>query len=230
MKRAIVLLSGGIDSTTTLAIAQKEGYQIIALTFRYGQRHGKEIECAQKICRAMNVLSHIKIEIPARLFMGSALAGEKKLEVPKSGNVSAHEIPVTYVPARNLLFLAYGIVCAESYGAYAVFIGANALDYSGYPDCRPEFLKAFEEAARCGTKCGVEGKPIRVISPLLNKTKAEIIRLGISLGVDYSMTHSCYDPDEYGRACGRCESCVIRKRGFRDAGIEDPTQYIDDVQ
>lgn len=225
MKRAVVLLSGGIDSTTALAVARNEGYEIIALTFNYDQRHLQEVECAKKISQAMGVFSHFEIAIPSRLFSGSALAGENKLDVPKEGKINIAKIPITYVPARNLLFLAYGIVCAESYGAEAVYIGANVIDYSGYPDCRPEFLQAFEEAARLGTKCGIEGKPIKVISPFLNMTKADIIRLGISLGVDYSMTHSCYDPDEWGRACGKCDSCLIRRKGFLEAGVDDPTLY-----
>jgi 7-cyano-7-deazaguanine synthase len=230
MKRAIVLLSGGIDSATVLAIAHHEGYEIIALTFRYGQRHAVEVSRAQLLSSRFGVCSHHIVDVPDSIFAGSALVGAIKEEVPKGEQkIKGNSIPVTYVPARNLLFLSYGIACAEGFGAEAVFIGANVVDYSGYPDCRGEFLAAFEEAARLGTKCGVEGKPIRIIAPLLDLTKTEIIRRGISLGIDYSDTHSCYDPDDMGRACGVCDSCRIRRKGFADAGVPDPTVYVDNV-
>lgn len=226
MKRAVVLLSGGLDSATVLGFACREGYEIIALTFRYGQRHAVEVARAKALAAGFGVHSHLVVDVPDTIFAGSALAGAKKEEVPKGEKESGDAaIPVTYVPARNLLFLSYGVACAEGFGAEAVFIGANVLDYSGYPDCRGEFLEAFEEAARLGTKCGVEGRPIRIIAPLLKLTKAEIIRMGTALGVDYSLTHSCYDPDEAGRACGRCDSCRIRRKGFEEAGIPDPTLY-----
>lgn len=226
MKRAVVLLSGGVDSATVLGFARREGYEIIALTFRYGQRHAVEVARAKALACGFGVRSHLIVDIPDSIFAGSALAGVNKAEVPKGEENSGKEaIPVTYVPARNMLFLSYGVACAEGFDAEAVFIGANVLDYSGYPDCRGEFLEAFEQAAKLGTKCGVEGKPIRIIAPLLSLTKAEIIRMGVALGVDYSLTHSCYDPDEEGRACGRCDSCRIRRKGFEEAGVADPTLY-----
>lgn len=226
MKRAVVLLSGGLDSATVLGFAHSEGYEIIALTFRYGQRHAVEVSRAMSLASGFGVATHLIVDIPDSIFHGSVLAGSIKEKVPRGETGSCESaIPVTYVPARNLLFLSYGVALAEGFGAEAVFIGANVVDYSGYPDCRGEFLEAFEKAAMLGTKCGVEGKPIRVIAPLLMLTKAEIIRLGIALGVDYSSTHSCYDPDEAGRACGACDSCRIRKKGFMDAGVPDPTVY-----
>ncbi len=226
MKRAVVLLSGGLDSATVLGFACREEYDIIALTFRYGQRHEIEVARAQVLASEAGVHSHLIVDIPDSIFADSALTGVNKQEVPKGGKKSGDAaIPVTYVPARNMLFLSYGVACAESFGAEAVFIGANVLDYSGYPDCRGEFLEAFERAATLGTKCGVEGRPIHIIAPLLLLTKAEIIRMGAALGVDYSLTHSCYDPDEEGRACGRCESCRIRRKGFEEAGVFDPTRY-----
>ncbi len=226
MKRAVVLLSGGLDSATVLGFVCHEGFEIIALTFRYGQRHAVEIARAQDLALKWGVFAHLIVDIPDSLFAASALIAANRVEVPPGEEHSAKSpIPITYVPARNMLFLSYGVACAESYDAEAVFIGANVLDYSGYPDCRGEFLEAFEKAAGLGTKCGVEGKPIRIIAPLLHLTKAEIIRMGASLGVDYSLTHSCYSPDEEGRACGRCDSCRIRRKGFEEAGIQDPTLY-----
>jgi len=228
MGKAVVLLSGGLDSATVLAVALEDGYDVLAMTFAYGQRHGVEISCAKRLALAGNVLEHVIIDIPTGIFAGTALAGSGMKEVPKR-RVSAGEngIPVTYVPARNILFLSYALAFAESRGAGSVFIGANQVDYSGYPDCRGEFFEAFERMAAAGMKCGVEGKPIRVITPLWNLKKHEIIRLGAGLGVDYSLTHSCYDPDPEGRACGECDSCLIRKRGFEEAGIPETTKYGD---
>lgn len=224
-KKAVVLLSGGIDSATTLAIAKDEGYKVYALTFQYGQRHRFEIEAAKKIALKMGVEKHIIMEIDLALFGGSALTD--KIPVPKRNTIEeiGKEIPSTYVPARNTIFLSLALGLAEAIGSTDIFIGVNSVDFSGYPDCRPEFIKAFEEVANLGTKIGVEGKKIRIHTPLIFLTKGEIIRRGLNLGVDYSLTHSCYDPDEKGRACGRCDSCLFRKKGFEEAKVKDPTFY-----
>ncbi len=225
--KAVVLLSGGLDSATTLAVALKEGYLVKPVTFAYGQRHHIEIQSAVMTARSQGAGDPLIIRISDEIFQGTALAGAVKEEVAKDGvTEGSNGIPLTYVPARNLLFLAYGISYGESIGAHAVYIGANSVDYSGYPDCRGEFLESFEKTAALGTRCGVEGKPVRIMAPLLNLTKSDIIRLGIQLGVDYSLTHSCYDPDEQGLACGHCDSCIIRKRGFLQAGVPDPTRYV----
>ena len=225
-KKAVILASGGIDSTTAMATAKSEGYEIYALSFRYGQRHRLEIEAAQKIARAFGVKNHLIIDIDLGKIGGSALTAD--LEVPKSR--SADEIrtgiPVTYVPARNTIFLSYALGWAEVLGAEDIFIGVNAVDYSGYPDCRPEYIAAFEKMANLAIKEAVEGNiKIRIRTPLIHLTKAEIIRKGITLGVDYSFTHSCYDPRPDGRACGACDSCLLRKKGFKETGVQDPTPY-----
>ena len=224
-KKAVVLLSGGIDSATTLAIAKDSGYEVYAISFRYGQRHVFELEAAKKIAEQMDVVKHLIMDIDLSSFGGSALTD--KINVPKMHKVKdiGKEIPVTYVPARNLIFLSLALGWAEVLGSTDLFIGVNAVDYSGYPDCRPEFIEAFEKTANLGTKIGVEGKRIIVHTPLISLAKAEIIKKGVELGVDYSLTHSCYDPDDKGRACGSCDSCLLRKKGFEKAGVEDPTFY-----
>jgi 7-cyano-7-deazaguanine synthase len=221
--KAIVLASGGVDSTTTLALARKEGYAVYALTFDYGQRHRCELDAARRVVSLLGVEQHIIAAIDLRTFGGSALTSD--LDVPKERSFTA-EIPVTYVPARNTIFLSFALGWCEVLQARDIFIGANAIDYSGYPDCRPEFLEAFERLAQLATRAGVEdGVKYRIHAPLLHWSKAEIIRAGIGAGVDYSITHSCYDPDGEARACGRCDSCILRHRGFIEAGIADPTQY-----
>jgi 7-cyano-7-deazaguanine synthase len=220
-REAIVLLSGGLDSATVLAIARAEGYVCHALVFDYGQRHRHELAAANEVARHLGAHSLTVLPLDLRLFGGSALTAD--IDVP------AHEprtsIPVTYVPARNLVFLSLAGALAEARGADAILIGVNALDYSGYPDCRPEFIDQFTRTLNLGTKRGVEGSPTRVLTPLIAMTKAEIITLGSRLGVDYSLTHSCYDPAPGGLACHRCDSCVIRERGFEQAGLPDPTRY-----
>ena len=226
-KKAVVLLSGGLDSTTTLAIAHDEGYDIYAMSFRYGQRHAVELQCAKNIAKALGVKQHIVVDIDLRTFGASALTAN--IEVPKNRSDAemGNSIPITYVPARNTIFLSYALAYAEVLVADTIFIGANAIDYSGYPDCRPEYIDAYETMANLATQAGVEGKTkLRIRAPLIDKTKAEIIQIGAALGVDYSPTLSCYDPDAEGRACGRCDSCLLRKKGFTEAGIPDPTRYI----
>jgi len=218
-KRAIVLLSGGIDSATTLAVAKNQGFQVSALTFNYGQRHAQEIEAAERIVKVMKVEEHRIIKINLREIGGSALTDE--IEVPRDRSIGVG-IPVTYVPARNTIFLSYALAWAEVLETGDVFIGANAIDYSGYPDCRPEYLNAFEKMANLATRAAVEGKKFKLHAPLINLTKAEIIRKGLSLRVDYSLTHSCYDPLPGGKPCGRCDSCRLRRKGFREIGIKDP--------
>jgi len=226
-KRAIVLLSGGLDSTTTLAIAKSEGYNCYAISFRYGQRHELEIQQAKCIAQNYGVIEHKIIDIGLQAFGGSALT-DNRIDVPKreSSNEIDKQIPLTYVPARNTIFLSFALAYAETKDADTIFIGVNVLDYSGYPDCRLEYIKAYQKMANLAIKKAVEGKiRIKIRTPLINMTKAEIIKTGIELGVDYSLTHSCYDPDENGKACGRCDSCLLRKKGFEEAGIKDPTQY-----
>ena len=224
-KKAVVLLSGGIDSATTLAVAKDSGCELYAISFRYGQRHIFEIEAAKKIAGEVGVEKHLIMDIDLSSFGGSALTDD--IKVPKREKVEdiGKGIPVTYVPARNIIFLSLALGWAEVLGADDIFIGVNQIDYSGYPDCRDEFIKAFEKAANLGTKGGVEGRRIEIHTPLISLTKSEIIKRGLELGVDYSLTHSCYDPDEKGRACGKCDSCLLRKRGFEEAGVEDPTSY-----
>jgi 7-cyano-7-deazaguanine synthase len=226
-RKAVVLLSGGIDSTTTLAIAKGLGFEIYALTFRYGQRHAAEAERAARIAGSFGVVRHIVTDIDLRMFGPSALTGG--IDVPKSRSAAeiGRSIPATYVPARNTIFLSFALAWAEALRSRDIFIGANSVDYSGYPDCRPEYLEAFRKMANLATKEAVEGGAgIRINAPLIRMTKAEIIRKGISLGVDYSMTLSCYDPAKDGGACGECDSCLLRKKGFREAGASDPTRYI----
>ncbi len=224
MKSAIVLLSGGLDSATVGAMAREQGFALHALSFNYGQRHVCELEAARRIADALDVREHVLQTIDLRAFGGSALTAD--IEVPKDrSDIGSTEIPVTYVPARNTIFLSFALAFAETRGTDDIFIGVNALDYSGYPDCRPEYLAKFQELARLATRAGVEGRAITIHAPLIEMSKAQIIRTGIRLGVDYSRTTSCYDPDSDGRACGRCDSCVLRMNGFRDADIEDPTRY-----
>ncbi len=224
-KKAVVLSSGGIDSTTAMAVAAKQGFQIYSLSFRYGQRHQVELESAQRVSAALGAQKHLVIDINPAVFGGSALTDD--IEVPKgrSDAEMTAEIPVTYVPARNTIFLSYALAWAEVLEAYDIFIGVTAVDYSGYPDCRPEFIAAFEVMANLATKAGVEGKNIRIHAPLLYLAKSDIIKLGLILGVDYSLTHSCYDPGPAGEACGECDTCKLRLKGFRDLGLEDPARY-----
>ncbi len=227
-KKAVVLSSGGIDSTTVMAIAKQEGFEIYSLSFFYKQRHSIEIEAARKVADVMNVKKHLIIDIDLKKIGGSALT-DNKLAVPKHRKMQsmADEIPVTYVPARNTIFLSYALAWSEVLQSSDIFIGVNAIDYSGYPDCRPEYIEAFERMANLATKAGVEGKTkLKIRTPLIHMTKAEIIKKGVDLGVDFSLTHSCYDPSSDGLACGECDSCIIRKQGFKKAGIIDPTQYI----
>lgn len=226
MKKGVILSSGGIDSTTVLAITAAEGYDIHALSFAYGQRHSLELAAAKKVADFFGIKKRIVLDIDLSRFGGSALTDN--IDVPKSDfhDPSSGCIPITYVPARNTVFLSLALSWAEVVGAYDIFIGVNAIDYSGYPDCRPEFLQAFEQMANLATRAGVEGPgKFRIRAPLLHMSKAEIIRKGVSLGVDYSLTHSCYDPTDTGLACGRCDSCLLRRRGFEVAGVEDPTRY-----
>jgi 7-cyano-7-deazaguanine synthase len=225
-KPAVLLLSGGLDSTTLLALATKEGYAVNALTFRYGQRHGLEIERARAVAAKYGVTRHVVADIDLRLFGGSALTSDIAVPKDRTAGELTHGIPVTYVPARNTIFLSFALAWSEVLGAEEIFIGVNALDYSGYPDCRPEFIRAFESMARLATKAGVEGVGrITVLTPLMAMTKSEIVSLGLSLGVDYSMTTSCYDPAPDGTACGRCDACQLRLRGFSEAGVIDPVRY-----
>ena len=220
--KAVILLSGGLDSATVLAIAKHDGRDCIALSFAYGQRHEIELAAARNVAKAMDVVEHVVYPIDLRVFGASALTDN--IEVPKDA-VGAPGIPVTYVPARNTIFLAIALGMAEARGADEIWLGVNAIDYSGYPDCRPQFIEAFQNVILWGTKSGIErGRP-RLVTPLINSTKAQIIRRGVELGVDYSLTHSCYDPDADGRACGHCDSCLLRKRGFEEAGVKDPTRY-----
>lgn len=220
--RAVVLLSGGLDSTTTLAIARANGYEIYAISFNYGQRHLVELEAATRVAAAFGVKEHLVVTVDLRAIGASALTAD--LDVPKGRSLEemSHDIPVTYVPARNTVFLALALAWAEALDARHLFIGVNALDYSGYPDCRPEFIQAFVRMANLGTRAGVEGRPFQVHTPLISMTKAEIIRTGLALGVDYSLTHSCYDPQPNGRPCAACDSCRLRHRGFLEAGAIDP--------
>ena len=225
--KAIVLSSGGLDSTTTMAIASTSGYELYSLTFRYGQRHSFEIQAASKIANLFKVKEHLVIDIDMRKIGGSALTDNIAVPKARSESEMKKDIPVTYVPARNTIFLAFALAWAEVLNAADIFIGVNAVDYSGYPDCRPEFIRAFESLANLATKTGVEGSmQFRIHTPLIKMTKADIIRTGIRLGVDYSLTHSCYDPTPDGRACGSCDSCLLRKKGFREASVPDPTLYV----
>jgi len=224
-KKAIVLLSGGLDSATALAIARTEGFEVYAMSFHYGQRHAVELDCAvQQVDEGTE--EHRVVEIDLRAFGDSALTAD--IDVPKHDSVEelTEEIPVTYVPARNTVFLSYALAWAEVLGAHDIFIGVNALDYSGYPDCRPEFIAAFEKMANLATVAGVKGRKLTIHTPLIDLTKAEIIQLGLDLGVDYAKTTSCYDPAPDGRACGRCDSCLLRLKGFSEVGVMDPRKYV----
>jgi 7-cyano-7-deazaguanine synthase len=225
-KRAVVLLSGGLDSTTCLAVARADGFEAHCLSVDYGQRHKGELARARRIARALGAADHRVVKVDLSAFGGSALT-DRAIAVPKGRSEArmARDIPVTYVPARNTVMLALALAHAETIGAEDVFVGVNAIDYSGYPDCRPEFIRAFEALASLATRAGVEGARFRVHAPLSGMRKAEIIQAGTRLGVDYALTHSCYDPDLAGRACGRCDSCLIRREGFRAAGVPDPTAY-----
>lgn len=228
-KKAVILSSGGIDSTTVMAIAKSEGYRLYSLSFRYGQRHSVELESAERVARALGVEKHLIVDIDLGKIGGSALTDT--MEVPKNEraeDIPANEIPVTYVPARNTIFLSYALAWAEVLGADVIFIGVTAVDYSGYPDCRPEYIEAYEAMANLATRAGVTGQTrLRIRTPLIRLSKADIIREGIRLGVDYALTLSCYDPDSQGRSCGHCDSCLHRKKGFAEAGIPDPTIYRD---
>jgi 7-cyano-7-deazaguanine synthase len=225
MKKAVVLLSGGLDSTTCLAMAKAAGFEPICLGIAYGQRHAVELERARKVAASMGVKDFRVVQIDLRSVGGSALTADIPVPKDRPEKEMSHGIPVTYVPARNTLFLSLALGLAEVEGAQDLYIGVNAVDYSGYPDCRPEFIRAFETLANLATKAGVEGARFKIHAPLSGMTKAEIIRQGTRLGVDYGMTHSCYDPDGQGRACGRCDSCLLRKKGFQEAGVPDPTPY-----
>ncbi len=223
--KAVVLLSGGIDSATTLAFAKDEGYRLYAISFDYKQRHRVELACARRVAAFVGVEKHLIFPIDLSAIGGSALTANIKVPKYRAESQRTTEIPVTYVPARNTIFLSIALAWAETLEADRILIGANAVDYSGYPDCRPEFIVEFQRMAKLATKTGVEGRPIIVQAPLINLTKAEIIRQGVSYGLDYSLTSSCYDPATDGRACGGCDSCLIRKKGFVEAGIHDPTRY-----
>jgi 7-cyano-7-deazaguanine synthase len=223
-RKAVVLLSGGLDSATVLAIARAEGYEPYALSFRYGQRHDVELDAAKKVAAALGAAGHVVAEIDLRVFGGSALTAD--IDVPhhdSADDLDANEIPITYVPARNTVFLSFALAWAETLEASDVFIGVNALDYSGYPDCRPEYIAAYERMANLATKAGVEGRQhLRIHTPLIELTKAQTIQRGLELGVDYSLTHSCYDPSPEGQACSTCDSCLLRGRGFAELGLTDP--------
>jgi 7-cyano-7-deazaguanine synthase len=227
-KKAVVLLSGGIDSTTCLALAKEQGHDSYALSFQYQQRHRIEMAAASRVAKAFNATAHMILDLPLGNIGGSALTAD--IQVPKSPDVALMPkgVPVTYVPARNTIFLSFALAWAEVLEAENIFIGVNALDYSGYPDCRPEYIRAFETMANLATKKSTEdGMKFQIHAPLIELSKGEIIRKGIELGVDYSITHSCYDPDSTGRACGHCDSCLLRKKGFSEAGVPDPTVYFD---
>jgi 7-cyano-7-deazaguanine synthase len=223
---AVLLLSGGLDSTTMLAYAVAKGFDVHAMTFRYGQRHLSEIDAARRVAARYGVTDHVVVDIDLRVFGGSALTADIAVPKDRTASAMAVGIPITYVPARNTIFLSYCLAWAEVLGASDVFIGVNALDYSGYPDCRPEYVEAFERMANLATRGGVEGtSPVHIRTPLLHLTKREIVELGRSLGVDYSITLSCYDPSEAGEACGRCDACTLRLKGFTEAGMRDPASY-----
>jgi 7-cyano-7-deazaguanine synthase len=217
---AVVLLSGGLDSYTAAAVALRDGFELFALSLRYGQRHARELDAARNVARALGASRHLELEVDLSSIGGSALTDA--IDVPKDRAIDPAGIPITYVPARNTIFLSLALAWAEVIGASDIYIGVNALDYSGYPDCRPEFIRAFESMAALGTRAGVEGRQVSIHAPLIELSKAGIIRLGLSLGLDYGLTHSCYDPTEDGRACGRCDSCLLRAGGFAELGVADP--------
>lgn len=218
--KAVVLLSGGLDSYTAGAIARADGYELYALTIRYGQVHAQELAASRAVARDLGVVRHIELDVNLAVFGGSALVGDG--EIPKDRDIEQDGIPSTYVPARNTIFLSLALAWAEVVGADAIVLGVNALDYSGYPDCRPSYLEAFERVASLATRAGVEGRPLRILAPLLHLTKAEIIRRGLAFGLNYGLTHSCYDPAPSGAPCGHCDSCRLRARGFSEAGADDP--------
>lgn len=223
---AVVLLSGGLDSATVLAIARNQGFACHAMTFRYGQRHDVELEAARRVSKALRALQHIEVRIDLRQFGGSALTSDLNVPKDRSAEEMSHGIPVTYVPARNTIFLSFALAWAETLGASDLFIGVNAVDYSGYPDCRPEYIEAYSRMANLATKAGVEGRSrITIHTPLMSLTKSDIIRRGIDLGVDYGLTSTCYDPSADGQACGRCDACLLRLKGFADNGMDDPARY-----
>ena len=224
-KKAVILVSGGLDSATVMAIARNDGYEIHGISFDYGQRHRFELESAAKVCEANQAASHVVFPVATSIFRGSALTNNIDVPHNRSDAEMGDGIPVTYVPARNTIFLSVGLGLAESIGACDIFIGVNAVDYSGYPDCRPEFVEAFEAMANLATKAGVEGQKITIHTPLVALTKAQIIQRGIELGVDYGLTHSCYDPSPEGISCGDCDSCLLRLKGFAEAGTADPIMY-----
>jgi 7-cyano-7-deazaguanine synthase len=224
--RAVVLLSGGVDSTTAAALTARDGFALYALTLAYGQRHAAEIEAARRVARALGVVRHEVLTIDLRAFGGSALTADLPVPKDRTPATMARDIPVTYVPARNTIFLSFALAWAEVLEARDIVIGVNVLDYSGYPDCRPEYIAAFERMAALATRAGVEGRqPLRVRTPLIQMTKADIVHAGHALGVDYGLTLSCYEPGEDGVACGRCDACALRRKGFREAGVPDPTRY-----
>ena len=226
MKRAVILLSGGLDSTTCLAIAREQGFDLFALTVNYGQRHIFELQAAKNVALSLDIEKHSVLDIDLAQFGGSALTDD--IEVPKDRVESEiAEIPATYVPARNTILLSVALARAETLDSFDIFIGVNALDYSGYPDCRPEYIESFERTANLATKAGVSGKNFHIHTPLINMTKAEIIKSGTKLGVDYGLTFSCYDPQETGAPCGHCDACILRLKGFKEAGIPDPLNYPD---
>jgi 7-cyano-7-deazaguanine synthase len=226
-KNAVILLSGGLDSATCLAIARAENFALHAISFRYGQRHHTELEAAKNVARAIGVVQHQIVDLDLRQFGGSALTAN--IDVPKDRSLAQmeHEIPITYVPARNTIFLSYALAYAEVLKCWDIFIGVNEVDYSGYPDCRPAFIEAFEKMSNLAIAAAVEGRgKLTIHAPLMRLNKAQIIQRGVALGVDYSLTHSCYDPDAVGLSCGRCDSCLLRKKGFQEAGVNDPTRYV----
>jgi 7-cyano-7-deazaguanine synthase len=223
--KAVVLLSGGLDSATTLALARNQGFAPYALSFRYGQRHAQEIEAARRVAARLGAREHKIADMDLRLFGGSALTDDIAVPKNRADAAASHEIPITYVPARNTIFLSFALAWAEVLGARDIFIGVNAVDYSGYPDCRPEYVAAYERMANLATKAGVEGCKLTIHAPLIHLAKADIIRRGLELGVDYALTLSCYDPDAAGLACGACDACILRLKGFREAGATDPVPY-----
>jgi 7-cyano-7-deazaguanine synthase len=226
-KKAVVLSSGGLDSTTVMAIAKHAGFELYSISFDYGQRHSFELEAARKVAETFGVNKHMVLNIDLKKIGGSALTDNIEVPKAKTEESMAAEIPVTYVPARNTIFLSYALAWAEVLQSSDIFIGVNAIDYSGYPDCRPEYIDAFQRMANLATKAGVQGTTqIKIQTPLINMTKAQIIQKGIELGIDYALTHSCYDPTPQGLACSRCDSCILRKNGFKDAGVADPTRYV----
>jgi len=225
-KKAVVLLSGGVDSTTILAIAQSQGYDVYTISFRYGQRHVLELDSAEQISEKMGAKKHVVVDIDLRAFGGSALTDDIDVPKERSDQEIGTGIPITYVPARNTIFLSFALAWAETLDSDTIFIGVNALDYSGYPDCRPEYIEAYQRMGNLATKAGVEGTAkLKIETPLISMTKAQIIQKGAELGVDYGLTLSCYDPDPQGRACGACDSCLLRIKGFEEAGVADPTVY-----